>query len=426
MNPVQLIARKRDGFALTRDELAYFIGGFNRGTIPDYQMAAMAMAIFLQGMDTDETATLTEQMLHSGQILQWPAEFACVDKHSTGGIGDKVSLVLAPLLACCDLKVPMISGRGLGPTGGTLDKLEAIPGFRTLLPTDEMQALVQRIGCAMNGATDDLAPADKKLYALRDVTGTVPSIPLITASILSKKLAEGLQALVLDVKCGSGAFMKTLDQARQLAASLTHTGQRLGLKTRCVITDMNQPLGRMVGHAVEVNESIDALGGAGPHDLHQVTMRLGAELLMMTGRATSLEQAVRTLEGKIESGLAMQKFAEMVAAQGGDLSAPRPVAPTTEVPAPRCGYVQRIDNESLGWTLIELGGGRRLKTDHVDHSVGFEVLVRVGQQIQARQPLARLFAHRPQQELGQRMIAASVVVDDTPCGELPLFGSSGV
>ncbi len=421
MNAAQLIVRKRDGHALTRDELAFLIRGFTDGTIPDYQMAAMAMAIYLNGMDTEETALLTEQMLHSGQVLKWPADHVCVDKHSTGGVGDKVSLVLAPLVACCGLHVPMISGRGLGPTGGTLDKLEAIPGFRTQLPTREMQALVKQVGCAMNGATAELAPADKKLYALRDVTGTVPSIPLITASILSKKLAEGLQALVLDVKCGGGAFMKTLDRARQLADSLSRTGERLGLKTKALLTDMHQPLGRMVGHALEVNESIDALVGAGPPDLHEVTVRLAAELMMMTGKSASLQQAVSTVETELQSGRAMEKFAEMVAAQGGDLGARRPVAAASEVLADRSGFVHRMDNEALGWTLIELGGGRRVKTDQIDHSVGFEMLVRVGDAVQHGQPLVRVFAHRAQAESAEHMISAAVIVDDQPPAALPLF-----
>src|SRR5262245_47560618 len=244
MNPAVLIAKKRDGRELARNEIVYLVHGFTRGTIPEYQMAAFAMAVFLQGMTTDETAALTDAMLQSGVWLVWPhRDRPIVDKHSTGGVGDKVSLVLAPLLACCGLAVPMISGRGLGSTGGTLDKLEAIPGFRTRLSIEEIQSLTNRIGCAMAGQTEHLVPADKKLYALRDVTATVPSIPLITASIMSKKLAESLDALVLDIKWGSGAFMKSLDDARALARSLVRVGRLMGLRTTAIITDMNQPLG---------------------------------------------------------------------------------------------------------------------------------------------------------------------------------------
>src|SRR5688572_5969434 len=279
-------------------------------------------------------------MLYSGVTFQWPAgEPPKVDKHSTGGIGDKVSLPLAPLLACCDVQVPMISGRGLGATGGTLDKLESIPGFRTNLSTEEMQAVCRRVGCVISGATADLVPADRKLYALRDVTGTVPSIPLITASIMSKKLAEGLDALVLDVKHGSGAFMKTLEQARELARSMVNTGQQMGVPTTALVTDMHQPLGRMAGNAVEVNESIDVLRGAGPADLIEVTLELGAEVLVLAKRETTLQAARSRLKKAIASGTGLEKFREMVAAQGGSVDAPRHVAPAQEVDSMRPGIV---------------------------------------------------------------------------------------
>src|SRR5262245_22400391 len=280
MNPAVLIAKKRDGRELARNEIVYLVHGFTRGTIPEYQMAAFAMAVFLQGMTTDETAALTDAMLQSGVWLVWPQrDRPIVDKHSTGGIGDKTSLVLAPLLACCGLAVPMISGRGLGATGGTLDKLEAIPGFRTDLSPAEIQATVERVGCAITGASAEIVPADRKLYALRDVTATVPSIPLITASIMSKKLAESLDALVLDVKFGSGAFMKTLADARRLAQSLVATGKRMGVRTTALLTDMNQPLGRMAGNLVEVHEVIACLKGEGPADLWELTRELAAELV---------------------------------------------------------------------------------------------------------------------------------------------------
>src|SRR4051812_43079517 len=298
--PALIIARKRDGAALGSAEISSFIAGYSRGEIPDYQMAALAMAIYLRGMTTEETAALTDAMLASGQRMQWNSGGKPkVDKHSTGGIGDKTSLILAPLLACCGLAVPMISGRGLGATGGTLDKLEAIPGFRTDLSLEGIQEITERVGCVITGATAEIAPADKKLYALRDVTATVPSIPLITASIMSKKLAESLDALVLDVKFGTGAFMKSLESARILARSLVDTGKRMGVKTSALLTDMNQPLGRMAGNLVEVHESIATLEGRGPPDLWDCTRELAAELLLLTGQARGREEAFRMLENEI-------------------------------------------------------------------------------------------------------------------------------
>src|SRR5688572_20708452 len=307
MNVVKLISKKRDGGELSHAEMDSLIDGYVRGDVHDYQMSAWAMAVFLRGMTVAETAALTEHMLHSGATFQWPAgEAPKVDKHSTGGIGDKVSLPLAPLLACCDVQVPMISGRGLGATGGTLDKLESIPGFRTNLSTEEMQAVCRRVGCVISGATAELVPADRKLYALRDVTGTVPCIPLITASIMSKKLAEGLDALVLDVKHGTGAFMKTLDNARALARSMVDTGKRMGVPTVALLNDMNQPLGRMAGNANEVNESVDALKGQGPADLMEVTLELGAELLVLAKREPTTAAARHRLQRAISSGAGLE------------------------------------------------------------------------------------------------------------------------
>jgi pyrimidine-nucleoside phosphorylase len=286
----------------------------------------------------------------------------------------------------------MISGRGLGATGGTLDKLESIPGYRTNLTTEEIQRLTDKIGCVITGATDDLAPADKKLYALRDVTATVASIPLITASIMSKKLAESLDALVLDVKFGSGAFMKTLDQARALARSLVSVGEQMGVPTTALLTDMNQPNGRLSGNAVEVNESLDVLAGGGPPDVRELTLALGAELLMMAGAADSLDRARKQLAARLDDGSALEKFREMVRAQGGNLDAPRPVAPENMVVANRSGYIASIDTEQLGLTIVELGGGRKKVGDVVDHSVGIEMLVRHGDRVVSGQPLLRIFA----------------------------------
>jgi pyrimidine-nucleoside phosphorylase len=398
-NPANVIAKKRDGGALTRDEIAAFVSGFTTGDIPDYQMSALAMAIYLRGMSADETAMLTERMLGSGIQMRWQSGSPCVDKHSTGGVGDKVSLLLAPLLACCGLRVPMISGRGLGPTGGTLDKLESIPGFRTDLSLDEIHKLTGRVGCVITGASAEIAPADRKLYALRDVTATVASIPLITASIMSKKLAEGLDALVLDVKVGSGAFMKTLDQARTLAQSLVETGYRMGVKTTALITDMSQPLGRMAGNAVEVDETVAALSGEGSEDLIALTNSLGAELLVATGKVSTLEEGCALLQGHIDSGRGLDKLRDMVSAQGGDLDAPRSIAPATIVEATRSGFVAAIDVEALGYEIIHLGGGRRVMSDAIDHSVGIETLVSIGDRVESGQPLARVFANG---EEGQR------------------------
>src|SRR6478752_514627 len=415
MNVVSLISKKRDGGELTEDEIGSLINGYVRGDVPDYQMAAWAMAVYLRGMTVAETAALTEHMLHSGVEFEWPdGESPKVDKHSTGGIGDKVSLPLAPLLACCDLEVPMISGRGLGATGGTLDKLEAIPGFRTNLTTAEFQKVCCEVGCVISGATSDLVPADRKLYALRDVTGTVPSIPLITASIMSKKLAEGLDALVLDVKHGTGAFMKTLDDARALARSMVDAGKRMGVPTTALLTDMNQPLGRMAGNANEVNESVDALLGKGPADLIEVTLDLGAELLVLAKRESSTPAARKRLEQAISSGAGLDKFREMVAAQGGDLDASRPVAPTHEILSPEAGYVTAIDTERLGYVVINLGGGRRQLGDKLDLSVGFEMLVRLGDKVEPHQPLARIFANADAVAHVKRDLLAAIRIGDEP------------
>jgi pyrimidine-nucleoside phosphorylase len=421
MNVVDIISKKRDGGELTADEIGALVAGYVRGDVPDYQMAAWAMAVCLRGMTAAETAALTEHMLRSGLTLNWPeGEVPKVGKHSTGGIGDKVSLVLAPLLACCDVQVPMISGRGLGATGGTLDKLEAIPGFRAELASAEMQEVVRRVGCAISGATADLVPADRRLYALRDVTGTVPSVPLITASIMSKKLAEGLDALVLDVKWGSGAFMKTRDAARELARSMVETGRREGVPTVALVTDMNQPLGGRAGNAVEVNESVEALAGNGPADLMEVTLALGAELLVLAGREARPAAARARLQGMVSSGAGLEKLREMVAAQGGDLDAPRPVAPAHDVVSPRSGYVTAIDTELLGRVIIELGGGRAKLGDVLDLSVGLEMLVRLGDAVEAGQPLARVFA-KPQAAADvEREVLAAVVIRDERIDPPPL------
>ena len=436
MNPVWIIQKKRDREQLSDAEIASFIDGYARGAIPDYQMSALAMAIYLNGMTADETASLTDHMLASGARFEWPDDgVPRVDKHSTGGIGDKTSLLLAPMLACCGLEVPMISGRGLGATGGTLDKLEAIPGFRTNLTMDEVRAVVAKTGCVITGATDGLVPADRKLYALRDVTATVPSIPLITASIMSKKLAEGLDALVLDVKFGTGAFMKTEADARALAESLVATGKRMGVATTALLTDMNQPLGRMAGNAVEVDESIAALKGEGPADLMECTLALGAEVLASAFNpppskggarggipdASKLQEARTQLERTISSGEAMEQFTEMIAAQNGDLNAPRPIAPAHDLASPRSGYLARIDAELLGKAIIAMGGGRQVLSDSLDHSTGLEMLTRLGDRIDAGQPLARIFAKPVIAERVRHTLLEAIQLADEPPTVGPLI-----
>ena len=422
MTPSQLIAKKRDGGMLSAAEIATFIGGYVSGEIHDYQMSAMAMAIYLRGMDGAETAALTEEMLRSGITLAWPAEPPKVDKHSTGGIGDKSSLILAPLLACCGLQVPMISGRGLGATGGTLDKLESITGFRTDLSTAELQAVVERVGCVITGATADLVPADRKLYALRDVTATVASIPLITASIMSKKLAEGLTALVLDVKFGSGAFMKTLDQARALARSLVDTGERMGVRTTALVTDMNQPNGQLIGNAVEVEESLTALTGGGPDDLMEIILALGSELLISTGQAASADESRRVLTDHLASGRALEKFQQMVAAQGGSLNAPRPVARhTDDAVAERAGYVSYNDAERLGLAIIALGGGRKKLGDKLDLSVGLRMLVRLGDFVDRGQPLVNILADEDAAAGVVPLLESAITIAETPFVAGPLI-----
>jgi pyrimidine-nucleoside phosphorylase len=426
-NVVEVISRKRDGGELTAETISWLIDGYARGQVPDYQMAAFAMAVYLQGMTTAETAALTDAMLHSGKILDWPEGPHVVDKHSTGGVGDKVSLVLAPMLAACGLRVPMISGRGLGPTGGTLDKLEAIPGFRTDLSTEEFQRIVNDVGCCISGATAEIAPADKKLYALRDVTATVPSIPLITASIMSKKLAEGLDALVLDVKFGSGAFMKSIDKAQSLAESLEATGRRMGVPTRTILTDMNQPLGRLIGNALEVAESIKALQGEGPEDLMRLTLALGTELLLSTRTAHSRGEARTLLQGTIDSGRAMECFEQMVQAQGGNLAAMQSDASSPqELTVPSKGFIAAIDAEKLGWAVIALGGGRRKLEDPLNHAVGLEILVRVGDEVASAQPWIRVFGggdeHRTQSAI--KILTGAISISETPIPALPLIVES--
>ena len=421
MNVAQIIADKRDGKSLEDKQIEFVVKGYASNEIPDYQMAAFAMSVYFQGMSGEETTTFTRCMLESGDQMKWPANPPAVDKHSTGGIGDKVSIPLAPLLACCGVVVPMVSGRGLGATGGTLDKLESIHGYRTEMSNDEFRSIVNFCGCSIVSATESLAPADKRLYALRDVTATVPSIPLITASILSKKIAAGNQALVLDVKWGSGAFMKTLDQARELSRSLVNVGNRLGLKTTAVVTDMNQPLGNMIGNAVEVNESVRVLKGEGPADVTELTLELAARLLQQAGVSGSTSAARTTLQDKIDSGDAYQRLVEMVKAHGGDLEADRPLASKQPVLANESGFLSRVNAERLGLAVIEMGGGRKKLGDPIDHSTGIEFLLKIGDPVENGQPIANIFCDGPKAEYVNQLVGAAVGVSPAPVESLPLI-----
>lgn len=417
-----IIARKRDSFELTSNEIQFMIDGMLDGSVPDYQISAWAMAILCRGMSPAEVNALTECMLDSGKRLRRVSERPRVDKHSTGGLGDKVSLILAPLLACFELDVPMLSGRGLGITGGTLDKLEAYPGFRCDLTNDEIEAQLNQIGCVITGTTPEITPADRYLYGLRDVTGTVPSIALITASILSKKLAESLDALVLDVKVGSGAFMKTIEEARSLAGSLASTSESMGLSTRAVLSDMNQPLGAMVGNACEANESVETLRGEGPADVRQLTLRLAGELLVQTGRSSTLASAEDALADVLDQGTAFDKFVRMVEAQAGQFHERLPVAKAYSCTAKSGGWIAAIDGNLIGQAVIALGGGRRLMGEKIDPAVGIEMRCRVGDQVDQAQELATVFS-RSQKDFDEanRLVSSAILVADQPQSALELF-----
>jgi len=429
MHVIDIITRKRDGGELSREEIEFFVQGYTRGDVPDYQAAAWLMAVYLQGMTDRETTDLTLAMAHSGAELNLKdvAPFV-VDKHSTGGVGDKVSLVVAPLIAACDMPVAKMTGRGLGFSGGTVDKLESIPGYRTGLGEAEFKAQLKSIGIVLTGQAADLAPADRQLYALRDVTATVESIPLIVSSIMSKKLAAGADAIVLDVKTGNGAFMKTLEQAETLATALVRLGQQAGRRVVALISDMNQPLGWAVGNALEVREAINTLHEGGPADFREHCMVVAAEMLMLGGKATDNSAALTLALETLASGAAWRKFRALVEAQGGDvryvddpdrLPQARLIEP---VPAPRSGYLATVNAAEIGMAVVELGGGRVKKGDSIDPSVGVIVHYKVGDLVQKDTPLftvhasdeAKLAAAR------QRVLAAHTF-SDAPVRRLPLF-----
>jgi len=385
---VTLIRAKRDGHRLSGDDIRWLFGAYAKGEVADEQMSALLMAIYFQGLDGAELRTWTAEMIASGDRLDLaPVKKPTVDKHSTGGVGDKVSLILAPLVAACGAAVPQLSGRGLGHTGGTLDKLESIPGFRTALSPAETVSTLRAVGCVICAAGSGLAPADRRLYALRDVTGTVESIPLIASSIMSKKIAEGTSALVLDVKVGTGAFMKSHDRARELARTMVALGQEHGVRTRALLTRMDVPLGRAVGNGVEVEESVAALKGVGPPDLMAVTLALAAQMLELAGIEADPAAA-------IADGRALQTFRAMVRAQGGDPDAPLPRAPhvTPALPAPADGWLTRLDALQVGTAAWLLGAGRARKEDAVSAAAGVICLAKPGDRVRAGQPLLELHA----------------------------------
>lgn len=399
--PVAIIRKKRDGGELSREELAALLDGYLAGQVPDYQMAAWLMAVVWRGMTPAETFHLTNLMAASGRRLQLARRGAVADKHSTGGVGDKVSLVVVPLLAACGLPCAKMSGRGLGHTGGTIDKLESIPGLRTALDEREFLAVLDRCGCVLASQSADLAPADGKLYALRDVTGTVESLPLIASSIMSKKLAVGATALLLDVKVGSGAFLKTLAEARALAEAMVAIGRAAGIATRAALTDMDQPLGSAAGNALEVAEAIAALQGDGPADLHTLAVAEAGELLHLAGRVPDPASGRARAEAALRDGSAAECFRALIAAQGGDpqvVDQPGllPVAPHREVIAATAdGYLAAIATEDLGWALVRLGAGRARKGDPIDPAVGIVLRRKVGAAVAAGEPLAEVHCRGP-------------------------------
>src|SRR6184192_4217640 len=431
MRPQDIIRKKRDGVELTREEIAFFISGVTRGEVADYQSTALLMAIFLNGMTDDEQAALTEAMLHSGEILDFsdiPKPKA--DKHSTGGVGDKTSLLIAPFAAAAGVCVPMISGRGLGHTGGTLDKLESIPGYRVDLSLKEFRAVLDVAGFAMNGQTAEIAPADKRLYALRDATATIEAIPLIVASIISKKGAAGLDAMVIDVKTGSGAFMREQGRARELARALVKTGNSLGVRSQALITDMNQPLGRAVGNSIEVLECIQLLRGEideGARPVLDLSIELAARMVVLSKLENSVEAARDRVRKVHESGAALECFRKNVGAQGGDprvCDDPAQVLPLTDasvkVESARSGFVVKINTEEVGHAIAEAGGGRVRIEDRIDPAVGFINEVKIGDAVRAGDSIGLLYCS--DQDRAQRAVAriqAAYVVEDGRPSKLP-------
>lgn len=431
MNAVEIIEKKRDGKALTEAEIQFFVQGYTSGDIPDYQAAAWAMAVYLKGMTRDEITAYTMSLAHSGDTLDLHSvlDFA-VDKHSSGGVGDKTSLIVLPLVRAFGVPVAKMSGRGLSFTGGTLDKLESIDGYRVDLTEEQFLKQIKDIGIALAGQTRELAPADGKFYALRDVTGTVPSIPLIAGSIMSKKIASGADAIVLDVKVGTGAFMRTVEEARELAQLMVDIGTDVGRRVTALLSDMNQPLGKAVGNAVEVREAIETLQGRGPEDLVEHCVVVAGHMLRLAGKsqADDLSDIRPELRAKLENGEAFEVFKMLIDAQGGDVSQVEnpdtlPTAPVIrEVPAPQSGYLRAIDALEIGLTAADLGAGRKKKSDPVDHAVGLIVHHNVGERVEPGEPLLTIHARTEEaaQRAAERALAAHEWSDE-PVDALPLF-----
>lgn len=419
MRMIDIIEKKRNGGELETEEINFFVKGYTEGTIPDYQTSALAMAIYFQDMSDREIADLTMAMVHSGETLDLSAIHGIkVDKHSTGGVGDTTTLVLAPLVAALGVPVAKMSGRGLGHTGGTIDKLESIQGFHVEITTDQFIDLVNREKVAVIGQTADLAPADKKLYALRDVTATVDSIPLIASSIMSKKIAAGADAIVLDVTTGAGAFMKNEEDAIRLAETMVRIGNHVGRKTMAVISDMSQPLGYAIGNALEVKEAIDTLKGEGPDDLTELVLALGSQMVVLAGKATTLEEARKMLKEAIANGAGLEKFKKFVANQGGDPSVidhPEKLPQAKyaiDLPAKTSGYVSKMVADQIGVAAMMLGAGRATKEDKIDFAVGIVLRKKVGDRVEAGEPLATIYANREAVEEVKEKIYDNIIISD--------------
>lgn len=419
-NPVSIIRKKREGKPLSKEEIQFLIHSYTADQIPDYQMSAFLMASFLKGLNSEEAAALTYSMLHSGIIVDLShISGKKVDKHSTGGVGDKLSLILAPIVASCGVPVPMISGRGLGHSGGTLDKLESIPGFTVDITLDRYKEIIQKHNLVLAGQTEEIAPADKRLYALRDVTATVESIPLIAGSIMSKKLAEGIDALVLDVKFGSGAFMKNIDDATELAETLVSIGEQFGKETIAYLTNMNQPLGNAIGNWLEVKESIDCLRGNGPDDVMEITHLLAGTMIYLGNKAGSVEDGIEMSHKAIENGSAFQKWVDIVEEHGGDIRVIKnpeqyPIATfEVPVPSPRSGVITEMDTYSMGMISMELGAGRRSKEDDVDPQAGFILHKKIGAKVERNETFATLYTNKEEaiDEAVKNLQAAIVITD---------------
>ena len=424
--PAELIQRKRDGEELAAEELAELVLGYTRGDVPDYQMAAFCMAVYFRGLSHAETFALTDAMIRSGETLDLHAALGrkVVDKHSTGGVGDKTSLAVGPIVAACGVPFGKMSGRGLGHTGGTLDKLESIPGYEVELPLERFVAQVRDVGLAIVGQTAELVPADKKLYALRDVTATVDNVSLIAASIMSKKLAGGADAIVLDVKVGDGAFMKTLEEARTLAREMIELGRRAGREIVCLLTDMDQPLGSAVGNALEVREAVATVRGEGPPDLTELVLDACARLLALSDLGVELAAGRARAEAAVADGSAMDAYEHWIRAQGGDPDeAALPVAPVVRlVPADRGGYVGSLGAIAIGRAALHLGAGRRTKEDTIDHAVGIRCLAKRGDRVEAGEPLAEVHARDDAAaEVGAAQVRAAYTLADEAPPERPLL-----